>query len=301
MTEADIQKLVLDNSLSQEEQLYLKQILLELSETGSSQTLTDIYAADYEEIPVSIEEFVTNRRYLGNSCLDDDDNLTIYPFWRKAFKDIFNPKNEIMEVALSGCIGSGKTTSAVICLCYILYKLLCLKNPASYYKLNKGSKIAIAFFNINMDQAYGVGYAKMQSYLKASPWFLDHGTVYGRVYQTYYPDKDIELLVGSKMEHFIGRDVFCLDGDTVIHTKSGFSRIKDLVDNPQKVYNSQGVLSDEPVESMITTYTDEIIELELEDGSIIKCTPNHKFMLKDGSFKEAQFLTEDDELFELNK
>lgn len=206
MNEEELQKLVLNNALSEEEQLYLKQILLEMSESGNSQTLNNLWAADYEEIPVGIEEFITNPRYLGNSCTDDQGNSTIYPYWIKVLKDLFG-KDYIAEAVFSGAIGLGKSTIAVIGLCYILYKLLCLKNPAQFYGLNKGSKIAIAFFNLNMDQAYGVGYAKMQAYLKKSPWFLEHGTLYGRTYQTYYPGKDIEILVGSKSDHFIGRDI----------------------------------------------------------------------------------------------
>jgi len=50
-----------------------------------------------------------------------------------------------------------------------------------------------------------------------------------------------------------------------------------------------------------TIKTDEEIVIELEDGTIIKCTPTHRFMLKDGSYKEAQYLTEDDELFDIYK
>ena len=45
----------------------------------------------------------------------------------------------------------------------------------------------------------------------------------------------------------------------------------------------------------------EEYEIELEDGTIIKCTPTHRFMLKDGTYKEAQYLTEEDDLFELNR
>ena len=48
-----------------------------------------------------------------------------------------------------------------------------------------------------------------------------------------------------------------------------------------------------------TAESSDEIEIELFDNTIIKCTPNHKFMLKDGTYKEAQFLTIEDELFDI--
>jgi intein/homing endonuclease len=42
----------------------------------------------------------------------------------------------------------------------------------------------------------------------------------------------------------------------------------------------------------------KIIELEFSDGHKVKCTPDHKFLLKDGTYKEAQYLTEYDEPME---
>lgn len=40
---------------------------------------------------------------------------------------------------------------------------------------------------------------------------------------------------------------------------------------------------------------DTIIELELDNGDIIACTPNHKFLMQDGSWKAAKDITEQDE------
>lgn len=114
----------------------------------------------------------------------------------------------VHNCVFSGAIGLGKSTIACVGLAYIIYKLLCLRNPSQYYRLSKKSKIAIAIFNVSLDQGYGVGYYKIQQYCQSSPWFLRHGTLSGRTNLTYYPDKDIEILVGSKMEHFLGRDIF---------------------------------------------------------------------------------------------
>lgn len=198
----------IQESLTLEEQEALLAILDEYANTGSSDTLENIYYEDYEEIPVDMETFITSDRYLGRVFITDSGKCLVYPFWRKALAEIFSANSGIYEVALSGAIGLGKSTIACIGLAYVLHKLLCLKNPASYYNLATNSKIALALFNINLDQGYGVGYYKLQSMLQVSPWFLEHGTLVGTKNIAYYPGKNIEILVGSKMEHFIGRDVF---------------------------------------------------------------------------------------------
>lgn len=198
----------LQDALTEEEKDTVRAILSEISDQGSSATLENLWYADYEEIPVDIYTFITDRRYLGESFLDSDGNLLIYSFWVEVLKQIFSPTSQIFEVGLSGAIGLGKSTIATIGMAYVLYKLLCLKDPAAYYRLTKGSKVAIAIFNISLDQGFGVGFSKLQAMLKQSEWFLEHGTLTGLKSTTYHPGKDIEILVGSKMEHFLGRDIF---------------------------------------------------------------------------------------------
>jgi hypothetical protein len=43
-------------------------------------------------------------------------------------------------------------------------------------------------------------------------------------------------------------------------------------------------------------YVGDLIDIELENGLVVSCTPDHKFPLKNGQIKEAKDLTEDDEL-----
>lgn len=194
------------DSLNPEELEVLIQLL---SSDDSNQLIEQVYSIDYEELPVDFYTFITDPDYLGNSLIDSEGNLLLYDYWVKTLSKIFAPDSSYFEIALSGAIGIGKSTVAVIGMAYILYKLLCLKDPSAYYRLTKGSIIALAFFNINLNQSYGVGFAKFQNLLQSSPWFLRHGTCSGRGdHKTYYPDKNIEIIVGSTTDHFIGRDVF---------------------------------------------------------------------------------------------
>jgi intein/homing endonuclease len=104
-------------------------------------------------------------------------------------------------------------------------------------------------------------------------------------------------------KHIIGRAVFCLDGNTIIKTIDGDKKLVDIVDKEIKVISidnkGNSIISDtckvEP-----TIKTDKEYEIELEDGSIVKCTENHKFLLTNGTYKEAKDLTIDDEIMEFN-
>lgn len=64
--------------------------------------------------------------------------------------------------------------------------------------------------------------------------------------------------------------------------------------------NSQGLISIAEIKNpRLTKKNAEIIKVILDNGEEIKCTPNHLFMLKDGSYKEALDLKTEDSLMPL--
>lgn len=204
--------------LSPENKELVLKILTEYKESGNSETLKELWEVDYNEIPVSIEEFITNDYYLGKTT---GNGKLIYPYWREKYKEIFDQHLNYEEIVLTGAIGVGKTRTAVICLCYLLYKLMCLKNPQAYFNLLEGDKITIFFLNITLPLAEGVGYKTMHEYLLASPWFMERGTVTGRVNERYNPPHNIEIRFGSKGEHALGQQVYAAFMDEIEFKKSG--------------------------------------------------------------------------------
>ena len=298
-------------SLSPEEKEAVLAILKEYAANGNSQTLSQLENADWEEIPVDIHEFLDNDDYLGKSIWEVDKATgekrdTLFPYWRNMLHKLFptNTKTAYNTVILTGGIGLGKTLVACVIQLYLLYRMLCLKDPYAYYGMMPMDKITFSMLNVTIDAAKGVAWDKEQQMLQASPWFLSHGQMNAsRVAPQWQPGKHIELIFGSNNNHVVGRALFCLDGETIIKTTEGDFKLKDLENNKEiKVYSLDN--ENQLVESDICTVaptikTNEEYEIELEDGSIIKCTPNHKFMLKDGTYKEAQYLTEDDELMDI--
>ena len=297
MPNTDIEEL---KNLSEEERAYVLNILKEMNETGHSDKLDELLYGDFEETPVGIATFLHDRKYLGNALYDPDGRFTLFPYWEEKLKEIFPTPTDTAynTVVLTGAIGLGKSTVAVICLLYLLYRLLCLKDPYLHYGLQPIDKLSISLMNITLENAKGVALDKMNQMILSSEWFMSHGKMTGESNLIYVPNKHIELITASSNNQVIGR---CLDGNTVISTSEGDRKLSDLVNNTIKVTSidefGNRVLSD-TCTVLPTDTTSEEYQIEMEDGTVIKCTSTHKFMLKDGSYKEARFLTVDDELFD---
>ena len=196
------------------------------------------------------------------------------------------------------------STVATYSMCYELYKLLCLKNPNRYY-LGAQETIWILFFNLSLGLAEKTMFGKFQKAIQSSPWFMKNGTVTGRTNLVYQPHKDVKIGLGSTEEHALSIAVmFCLSGKTEIYTENGFIPIEQLKDKEIKVYtlNKDGTtqLTDEPVVVKQTGITNELYEITLENGHKFRCTPDHKMLLSDGTYKEAKDLSLTDDLVEVN-
>lgn len=207
---------ILKNLTAEEKALALS-ILKELEDKGESKTLTDLIYNDYEEIPVTIEEFLKNPAYLGAGLINTEGKFTVFPYWMDVLKKLFptNIDTAYNTLILSGAIGLGKSFVAVIAILYMLYRMLCLKDPYLHYGLQPIDKITFSFINITLDAAKGVAWDKCQQLLQSSPWFMSKGKVDKKDIPEWQPSKNIELLFGSLPRHIIGRAVFCSFEDEV--------------------------------------------------------------------------------------
>ena len=198
------------NSLNEEEKKLFLDILGEYSKDGSSNKLSNLFDEDFEEVPVPIEVFLHDRQYLGNALYDPDGRFTLFPYWEEKLKEIFPTPTSTRynTVVLTGAIGLGKSTVAVICLLYMLYRLLCLRDPYLYYGMQPIDKLSISLMNITLENAKGVALDKMNQMILSSTWFMSHGKMNGIVNLNYEPDKHIELITASSNNQIIGRCLF---------------------------------------------------------------------------------------------
>ena len=198
------------SKLTKEERDAVAQILNEISNDGISEKMNDILYEDYKEIPVDIETFLHDDQYLGRGLKDAENRFTLFPYWEDLLKKIYpDPLKPATcnTLALTGAIGIGKSTEAVIIGLYELYRMLCLKDPAVYYGIMSTDVISFAVINITLDAAAGVAWSKMQNLIQASDWFMQHGSLSKTEIPTWKPfaSSNIELICGSQPRHFIGR------------------------------------------------------------------------------------------------
>ena len=130
---------------------------------------------------------------------------------------------------------------------------------------------------------------------------MSHGEMAGSTNLVYHPEKHIEVIVASSNNQIIGRALFCLAGHTVIATVDGDKRLDELVDKQINVLSFDGKTTvSNTCTVKPTALSSEKYQIELEDGTIIECTGNHRFLLTDGTYKAAEDLLETDELAENN-
>jgi len=95
----------------------------------------------------------------------------------------------------------------------------------------------------------------------------------------------------------------CIVGDTLIAVADGRNSVTirkladEGIDIPVYCKDDQGITTIKMMRNpRITGYNEKIYKVTLDDGSSIKCTGNHKFLMKDGSLKPVNELKSNDSL-----
>lgn len=111
---------------------------------------------------------------------------------------------------------------------------------------------------------------------------------------------NIELLLTELMQLRIINDKKvdhprsgCFIGDTRVPLLDGtYPQMSELVGRQVWVYSStpDGKIVPGLARGRMTKHTDELVDVILDNGYVARCTPEHLWMLRDGSYKEAQHL-----------
>ena len=138
---------------------------------------------NFAEIPVNAKTFVEGEDYLGQPPLSQVQYDIV-----EAMSQIYKLEDLIdllgeeegtryykkytkNEVILQLGKGSGKDFTSTVACAYIVYKLLCLNDPAKYFGKPSGDAIDIINVAINAQQAKNVFFKGFKTKIERSPWF----------------------------------------------------------------------------------------------------------------------------------
>ncbi|MBP5433590.1 Hint domain-containing protein [Ruminococcus sp.] len=225
------------NSCDKAEQRVLRQILGEIADMGESPTYEQVWLADYKEIPVSIDTFLNSEKYLGKTNRQGE---AVYPFWRKELRKVFGAGNKFYEWILTGATRIGKTSTAITAAAYMLYRLMCLRDPQKFFGKKEISKFSLLFFNVTKDLAKGVAFREFNDTLRESPWFNAHGTFSRSERDFFYIPEGGKIVIdyGSDASHGLGQQVFCAIMDEVNFAQAGVRDVKKAKKKMRKTYNT---------------------------------------------------------------
>jgi hypothetical protein len=183
----------------------------------------------FNEMPVDAKTFVEGENYLGQPPLSDiqyDIVEAMSQIYRK--EDVINMLGEEKgsryydkytknEIILQLGKGSGKDFVSTVACAYIVYKLLCLKDPAKYFGKPSGDAIDLINVAINAQQAKNVFFKGFKSKIERSPWFI--GKYYAKADSIEF-DKSITVYSGhSERESHEGLNLLL----AVLDEISGFA------------------------------------------------------------------------------
>lgn len=137
----------------------------------------------FEEEPVDLDTFLHDPQYLDQPELSQIQRDLV-----EAMSQIYKEEDLMRlmgdkegrehykkytkaEVILQLGKGSGKDHTSTIGCAYLVYKLLCLKDPARYFGKPPGDAIDIINIAINAQQARNVFFKNFKQKIERTPWF----------------------------------------------------------------------------------------------------------------------------------
>jgi len=137
----------------------------------------------FEENPVDAKTFVESPDYLGQPPLSEIQYEIVEAMsqiYKKTDLELlmgtvegarYYDKYTKNEIILQLGKGSGKDFTSTVACAYIVYKLLCLKDPARYFGKPSGDAIDLINVAINAQQAKNVFFKGFKTKIEKSPWF----------------------------------------------------------------------------------------------------------------------------------
>jgi hypothetical protein len=236
----------------------------------------------------------------------------IFPKWRECLTEVFAPNSQVFELIFGGSIGAGKSAIGLTAQIYNLIRVLYLRNPQQTLGVPSITLLYLMMISITLDKGKFALMGQLVSLIEGCDLFVsvDDDSEFEDVMtigKIPYWNQGSALLFPHKLRVIYGsntRHALCLTGDTEVKLLNGTSkRIDELVGSVNNyVYSctSEGkIIPGKITKAWKSGTVTKLVAVTLDNDQVIKCTPEHKFMLRDGTYKEAQYLQPKDSLMPL--
>jgi len=230
---------------------------------------------EYDHRVVDIKTFIEHEDYLngGKECWESikDDLVELF-------------EGAYTEAVFCEGIGAGKSYKSSVIIAYMVYRVLCLRNPQEDLNLAKGSNICFINMSVRAEQSRKVVFGEIKGRIDNSPWF-----------QKYFPSdpyirselrfaKGVIIFPGNSQETFpLGFNVF----GGVMDEAAFYTTTKDR-DVAEDMFNSlysriKNRFGDRGLLVMISSprYVDDFIEKKMIEAQTNKKIFSRRKMLWD--------------------
>lgn len=195
--------------------------ILSRAQEGDASAMRDVYSLVYEEVPVSFDEFVYGRRYLGlRGKINPEKMYLLHEFI----------KPEVRKFWCAVGKGGGKSFMVSLVQAWEVYNLLCLKRPDLFYMLGPGSKIATVNLSVAKEQAKDVVFGEFIGRISHAPWF--RGKFEPLQNRCIFPKNIFALSGGSSATSYYGyhTKMGCVDEASFLLDREGRSLAEELTE-----------------------------------------------------------------------
>ena len=147
----------------------------------------------YEHRVVDIRTFIDSEEYLNASkecwaSIKDD------------LEELF--AGDYTEAVFCEAIGAGKSFKSSIIIAYLVYRILCMKNPQETLGLAKDSSICFINMSVRADQSKRVVFNEIKGRIDNSPWFRKYYPSDPNIRSELRFSKGVSIFPGNSRETF---------------------------------------------------------------------------------------------------
>ncbi len=229
----ELQELLKNLSPAEKESLEL--VLQDLQKNQTNSILDTLRDSEYIRPLVTMEEFVKNPYYLGNTCGD-----TVYPALLDDLNEI--EKGGYETYMWVGSTRTGKSFISSILFCWELYRFSCMRNPQKSLGLAPGSKISGIVISVSEQIAREVAFDNIVTKISASPYFNECFKFKDNKNELIFPNNIIVVAKATTDRSALGHNIAIawIDEAAFLSTTNKIKMDPKLgyMDNAQIIYQS---------------------------------------------------------------